>query len=195
MIHNMRKAEDYKKLIKGYGFGLSVLKQISPEAYKRFLKTREMLNNDNARFFKLMRDLTYDFVNENDESEGESEIIEQKNLLYSEFNAISYSPKYEYELGLLYMKITPFGFKKVFYDISSSTIDDIKENNSVELFGITTLDEANEMDKSFVYVGEIEKEYLIIYEVDLDNPKDYTRNFQIELSKLSETDPAITNMF
>ena len=191
----MRKIEEYKKLIKGFGFCFSQLKQVKPKVYEQFKKSIDILNENDSLFLQLVTCLKVDFLNENDNSDGEAQVVKQKNFVNEEFYGISYSPKDGYKLGLLYMKDTPIGFKKVFYDINSVCIEDLKDNEQVELFGVTTLDEKIQMDKSFVYVGELKGDDLIIFEVDLDNPNVYVRDFKIKLTQQNEADSEILNLF
>ena len=191
----MRTIEDYKKLVKGYNFSLSILKQTNTKAYEHFKKSIELLNNNNCLFAQLVNGLKVDYLNENDDGNGDAYTVKQKNIIKEEFYGMSYSPKDDYRLGLLYMKDTPIGFKKVFYDISPVSIEDFKHNESVEIFGITTLNEKIDMDKSFVYVGKLKEDNIVIYEVDLDNPDVYTRDFKIKLSKVQEAESEVINKF
>ncbi len=190
----MRTLEDYKKLIKGFSFCFLLLKKIDSKAYERFMTARELLNNDHSRFAELVRDLKVDFINENDDSDGDAQVFTRKNFLNDEYYGVSYAPKDGYELGLLFMKQSLLGSKKMFYDISSTTIDDLKDG-AIDLFGITTLDEEAGIDKSFVYVGKIKEDNLIIYEVNLDNPDVYVRDFKFKLSEIKETEEEIIAMF
>ena len=191
----MRTAEDYKKLVEGYCFSLSQLKQINEKIYNRFITAINLLNKNGCLFAELVRDLKIDFINENDARDGKStKYFAVNNGLNQEMFAMGYSPKNDFVLGLLYIKKTLFGIKKWFYEISPVTLEDAKAQNfEVDLFRISTITDDEEEGKSYVYIPQIEKDLFYIVEVDIDKPYGLKRVF--ETNPYCEKDAKLENSF
>ena len=191
----MRTAQDYKKLVEGYCFGLSQLKQLDERIYNKFRFAIDMLNRKGCIFAELVRDLKIDFINENDEIEDKAtKYFTINNGFNQEMFAMGYSPKNEYALGLLYIKRTPFGMKRWFYEINPVTLEQVKENEAeVDLFRISKIDEEFEAEKCFVYVPRIGNNNFFLVEVDVDKPLGTKRVFETKLD--CEKDIEVENLF
>ena len=60
----MRKYDDYKKLVEGYNFSLSILKQIKPKLYDKIILSKDLLNKHGSLFAELVRKLKIDYINQ-----------------------------------------------------------------------------------------------------------------------------------
>ena len=192
----MRTAKDYQKLVKGYCLSFSLLKQVKPNLFNKFIELKGLLNKHGAHFSELIRNLKIDFINENDTKEADSpKVLTFDKILYKEVCAISYSPGNEYSLEILYEKHSIVGVKKIFCEIYPRTLDEIKNNIVCDVFRISTLDENNVVKQVFNYIAGIAEDCFVVFKQDVDKPNSVKDAFEIELSKLSEITEDLSNEF
>lgn len=127
----MRTAEDYKKLVEGYKFSLSILKVVSNETFQKFIKAKDLLDTECA-YSRLVCELKIHFINEQDDLECTSfKTLEDKenNEIYEMF----FLPSDEYTLSLTYEKVNIFGGKKYIFEIVPTSLSSLNENSTCAL--------------------------------------------------------------
>lgn len=192
----MRNAEDYKKLVDGYGFSLSLLKEVNEKLFNKFMRAKDLLSQDGAHFAELVRDLKVDFVNENDDKEsGDPKVFVVDSGIYKEIFALSFSPQNSYIFGMLYAKRTPLGIKKIFCEIVPRNLEDVKKHTVTDVFRISTLDSNGNVVKCHNYIAGIVEDCLVVLKQNVDNPKSVHGEFEIKLSEIQNIQVDVKDMF
>lgn len=188
--------EGYKKLIEGYKIGLSLLKQIKPKLYDKFMFAKRVLEEDGNQYSEMIRNLRVDFSQGNIEKEAEyPKIVTVRRLTCNEIYALSYSPQNDWALAILYEKHTVLGYKKVFCEIIPSTLKELKENIVTCVLRISLLDEESKVDKVYQYIAGIAEGALVVLKQDVDKQNKVKDVFEIELDQLDEIMLDTSKMF
>ena len=168
----MRNLNDYKKLIDGYSFSLSLLKACDIKIYDKIIKAKDVLNRYKpGNFAELVRNLRVDFINENDDKGADDpKVLTVDHGFYKEVFAFSYSPENEYILAMLYEKRTPIGTKKLFCEIIPRTLEDVKKYDICDVFRISTLDGEDKVKKVYNFIAGIAEDCLMVLKQDVDKP-------------------------
>ncbi|MBO5954682.1 MAG: hypothetical protein J6Q13_01790 [Clostridia bacterium] len=200
----MRTSADYKKLVEGYKFSLSILKEVDKNAYKTFMKAKKLLTEHDLRFPQIVRQLRIDFAQSNDHLEcGEAQSIIVNNGIYKEVFNMSYSPINEYSFGVLHEIHSPLGVKKHFYEINPRTMEDKNEKGYIGLvlrassLGIVNQENSAEVEvkKVYQYYAVCSDQTLEVFRQDLEKPDKYKDVLSVDLSNLNDFQVDCENMF
>ena len=194
----MRTADDYKKLVEGYGFVLSLLKKGEPKLYDKIIEAKNLLNQNGVQFAEMVRDLRVDFVNENDNKQddeiGVKAISIDKGFNKESF-ALTYLPDYEYALIFVYIKTSIFGTKKIFCQFRPTVLDEINEDTIVDIFRISTLDNNDQVKKRYNYSVSVEGGELILSKQDEKKPNANEYEIKIINEEIEGVQDEISKMF
>lgn len=200
----MRNGEDYKRLVEGYKFSLSILKGVDKFAYKTFMKAYKLLSEHKMRFAQIVRQLRIDFVNEHDDLEcGEAQSVIVNNGCYKEVFNMSYSPMNEYSFGVFYELKSPLGVKKRFYEINPRTMEDKNEKGYIGLvlrassLGMVNPENSAEVEvkKVYQYYAVCSDETLEVFREDLERPQKYKNVLSVNLNNLNDFQVDCETMF
>ena len=200
----MRTSEDYKRLVEGYKFSLSILKRVDKFAYKTFMKAYKLLTEHNMRFAQIVRQLRIDFAQGNDHLEcGEAQSIIVNNGIYQEVFNMSYSPINEYAFGVLHEIHSPLGVKKRFYEINPRTMEDKNEKGYIGLvlrassLGMVNPENSAEVEvkKVYQYYAVCSDETLEVFREDLERPQKYKNVLSVNLNNLNDFQVECETMF
>lgn len=191
----MRTTKDYKKLVEGYSFSLSILKQLKPKFYDKFMLTKNLLSKQGTSFAEMVRDLKIDFINEHDNKEPENpKILTVDKGFYKEKYTLNYLPG-EYVLGLLYEKESLIGKKQIFCEIIPTTLEDLKKNTFMNIIRISKVDEENNIQKVYNYIGAICEDSLVVLIQDVDKPNAVKDGLDISLNEIDSIYEDLTSIF
>lgn len=192
----MRNEYDYRNLIDGYSFSLSLLKLYNGKLYNKMMKAQELLDKNGTRFSEMIRDLRVDFANENDEKLScDPKVISIDYKIYEEIFAFNYSPLNKYIFAMLYEKRTPIGSKKVVLEIMSRTFEEIKEKELENVFRISTLDSDGKVKKIYAYIAAVVEDSLLLLKQDLDKQQSVKPCLEIPLEELDDFREDLTDLF
>lgn len=183
----MRTDKDYKKLTEGYRLSLSILNLLYRKHYENFIKAKEALNRAGNHFSLMVRDLRIDYFSGNDDKPAtDPKAIVLENGLAKEMFAISYCPESDYDLIFLYQKNGLIFEKKIFFEIHSATLEDIRNDEYQCLFRTTTIDKEGKPGKIYQFIGLVDGEELVVFKQDMDKPTAFKGYWIVPLSELED---------
>ncbi len=196
----MKTTEDYKKLIEGYSFSLSILKNIKPKFYHKIMRTKKIFEKRGENYHDFIRNLRVDYINEYDEKDSGIPLISIFDFgVFKESVSLNYMPNEGYSLGMMFEKESILGQTKMFCEIFPTTLNDVKENKVVHILRISTLKktekESFEAKKVVNYIAGIAEGSLLILVQDIDRPKAIKAGLEIPLEELNVAIEDLSNMF
>ena len=196
----MRTTEDYKKLVEGYSFSMSILKLLKPKLYDKIFLAKDLLDQRGDKFNEFIRHLRVDFINKKDEIDAGIPLLTTFNYgLYKEDLALNYMPSEGFSLGILYEKKSIIRDKKVFCEIFPTTLEDIEKNTVVPVMRISTLDnnesEKPKIKRAYNYIAGIAEDSLMILMQDDNNPKVVKPGLEIPLGEIGLVYKDLSNVY
>lgn len=153
----MRTAEDYRKLVDGYKFSLSLLKEINYEVFGKFMSAKDLLEQK-ALFSQMVCQLKIDFIQGNDNKDcGEIKLANFGTDCYG----LTYIPKDDYTLTLIYEKINLFGGKKYIFELFPQS--DLEHQNDTCILVIAKFNSKDEVSNSKEYHAYLVNDMVIVF--------------------------------
>lgn len=167
----MRNNENYKKLVSGYAFGLGLLKQYNKKAYKFFMSTQKLFDENGNKFARLVNCLRVDFSRGNDEKEiEEPEVLVDIRPFLKKTYAMSYLPAFDYALSVLCETETRFKKERFCCILYPVNEEYIRANTVVPVFELSGVKPNGEVSKTICYEAGFTDDELVIVKKDEDRP-------------------------